>query len=278
MTHDTRMGRLDEALGRHREDLKRLFPIPPAKPTARRPAKAAALTLLTALAIGALAWLNPAYKHERFTTAVGERRAVALVDGSELLLDSASDIDVRWRVFSRDVDLRAGQVLFEVSSAVYRPFVVSAGSARIQVLGTLFNVRRLDNDNVRVTLARGRVEVDAPATVQTPVILTPGQQIDAIGGQLTALAKVDATKAMAWKNDRIVFEQTPLDEAVAVLRHYRTAPIELGDPSLAALKVTGVFQAHNVDLLLELLPSILPVSLSRQEDGSVQIKRRAPGK
>ncbi|MBF8730553.1 FecR domain-containing protein [Pseudomonas guariconensis] len=269
---------MDEALGRHREDLKRLFPIPPAKPTARRPAKAAALTLLTALAIGALAWLNPAYKHERFTTAVGERRAVALVDGSELLLDSASDIDVRWRVFSRDVDLRAGQVLFEVSSAVYRPFVVSAGSARIQVLGTLFNVRRLDNDNVRVTLARGRVEVDAPATVQTPVILTPGQQIDAIGGQLTALAKVDATKAMAWKNDRIVFEQTPLDEAVAVLRHYRTAPIELGDPSLAALKVTGVFQAHNVDLLLELLPSILPVSLSRQEDGSVQIKRRAPGK
>ena len=134
MTHDTDKGRLDEALGRHREDLKRLFPVPPAKPTARKPAKAAALMLLAALAIGALGWLNPAYKQERFTTAVGERRAVALADGSELLLDSASAIDVRWRVFSRDVDLRAGQVLFEVSSAVYRPFVVSAGSARVRCL------------------------------------------------------------------------------------------------------------------------------------------------
>ncbi len=76
---------------------------------------------------------------------------MTLADGSQLLLDSGSQIEVSWHPLSRRVALRAGQVLFEVSPARYRPFVVSAGSTDIRVLGTRFNVRRLDDD-VRVTL------------------------------------------------------------------------------------------------------------------------------
>lgn len=273
MTKQPEQVPLDEALGRHREELKQLFPMPPARPAPSKAVKSAGITLALAIAFAALAWLNPAYKSERFATAIGERRAVLLSDGSNLLLDSGTHLDISWRLLSREVDLRAGQALFDVSSAVYRPFVVSAGQAKVEVLGTLFNVRRLDNDVVRVTLARGRVDVAAAAT-QAPVTLRPGQQVDSIGGRLTPVAKADASRAMAWKDDRIVFEQTPLDEAVSLLRHYRKAPIELSDPSLGALKVTGVFEAHNVDLLLDLLPSILPVAVLQQEDGSVRIQRK----
>ncbi|MBF8708451.1 FecR domain-containing protein [Pseudomonas putida] len=273
MTKQPEQAPLDEALGRHREELKQLFPMPPARPAPSKAVKSAGITLALAIAFAALAWLNPAYKSERFATAIGERRAVLLSDGSNLLLDSGTHLDISWRLLSREVDLRAGQALFDVSSAVYRPFVVSAGQAKVEVLGTLFNVRRLDNDAVRVTLARGRVDVAAAAT-QAPVTLRPGQQVDSIGGRLTPVAKADVSRAMAWKEDRIVFEQTPLDEAVSLLRHYRKAPIELSDPSLGALKVTGVFEAHNVDLLLDLLPSILPVAVLQQEDGSVRIQRK----
>lgn len=122
------------------------------------------------------------------------------------------------------------------------------------------------------------MEVGTSATAQAPVVLLPGQQVDAIGGQLMPLAKVDAATAMAWKDDRLVFERTPLGEAVALLRHYRKAPILLDDPSLASLRLTGVFAAHNVDRLLDLLPSILPVAVSRQEDGSVEIQRKSTRK
>lgn len=265
---------LDEALGRHREELKKLFPIPSPKPKPRKPNRAAGTALLLAVAVGVLAWLNPAYKSESFSTAIGERRAVALDDGSRLLLDSGSHVDISWHVRSRQVDLRSGQVLFDVSEALYRPFLVSAGSTRVQVLGTRFNVRRLDDDNVRVTLARGRVEVDGASTAQSPVFLTPGQQVDSIRGQLQPVAQVDASTAMAWQEDRIVFEQTPLGEAVSLLRQYRQAPILLSDPSLATLKVTGVFEAHSTDMLLDLLPTILPVAVNRQANGVVQIQRK----
>ena len=153
---------LDDALERHRDALKDLFPLPPSRPKSRKASKAAGVALLLALAIGALAWLDPAYKRERFATAIGERRDVTLADGSQLLLDSGSQIEVSWHPLSRRVALRAGQVLFEVSPARYRRFVVSVGSTDIRVLGTRFNVRRLDDD-VRVTLERGRVEVGTSA-------------------------------------------------------------------------------------------------------------------
>ncbi|AJA16132.1 MULTISPECIES: FecR family protein [Pseudomonas] len=278
MTKQPEQAPLDEALGRHREELKHLFPLPPTRPAPSKAVKSAGITLAVAIAFAALAWLNPAYKSERLATAMGERRAVLLSDGSKLLLDSGTHVDISWRLLSREVDLRSGQALFDVSSAVYRPFVVSAGLAKVEVLGTLFNVRRLDNEAVRVTLARGRVDVAVATAAQAPVTLRPGQQVDSIGGQLMPVAKVDASKAMAWKDDRIVFEQTPLDEAVSLLRHYRKASIELSDPSLAALKVTGVFETHHVDLLLDLLPSILPVAVLKQEDGSVRIQRKSTRK
>lgn len=278
MTNKPEQVPVDEALGRHRESLKHLFPVPPSRPAPGKAVKSAGIALAVAIAITALAWVNPAYKTERFVTSLGERRTVLLGDGSRLLLDSATQVDIRWRLLSREVGLRSGQALFDVSPAVYRPFVVSAGLTNVEVLGTLFNVRRLDHDDVRVTLARGRVKVAVPAPAQTPVVLLPGQQVDSVRGQLMPVAKADASKAMAWKDGRIVFEQTPLDEAVALLRHYRKAPIHLGDPSLAALKVTGVFEVHNVDLLLDLLPSILPVAVLRQEDGEVRIKRKPTGK
>ncbi|RCL28523.1 iron dicitrate transport regulator FecR [Pseudomonas sp. AFG_SD02_1510_Pfu_092] len=275
MTDKPGQAPLDDALQRHREQLKQLFPLPPARPAKTRVASSAATALAVALSFAALAWLNPAYEREHFAAAIGERRAVQLSDGSKLLLDSGTQVDVSWRLRSREVSLRGGQALFDVSSAVYRPFVVRAGLTEVEVLGTLFNVRRLDNDDVRVTLARGRVDVAVAAAAQPAVQLVPGQQVDSIAGQLRPVAKVDAAKAMAWKDERIVFEQTPLDEAVAVLRRYRKAAIHLNDPSLAGLKVTGVFETRNVERLLALLPSILPVAVQQQGDGSVLIRRKA---
>lgn len=278
MTRQPSQAPLDDALGRHREQLKQLFPLPPSRQAPSKVLRSAGITLLLALAVAALAWLNPTYKREHFATAVGERRAVLLNDGSRLLLDSATQVDISWRLLSREVGLRAGQALFDVAPAVYRPFIVAAGLANVEVLGTLFNVRRLEHDEVRVTLARGQVKVEVPGAAQTPVVLMPGQQVDAIRGQLMPVAKVEASRAMAWEDDRIVFAQTPLGEAVALLRHYRTAPVRLDDPGLAALKVTGVFEAHKVDQLLDLLPSILPVAVLREQGGEVRIQRKPTGK
>ncbi|MGE8323826.1 MAG: iron dicitrate transport regulator FecR, partial [Pseudomonas sp.] len=107
MTKQPEPAPLDDALGRHREQLKQLFPVPPRRPARSKALKPAGITLALAVAFAALAWLNPAYNSERFATRVGEQRAVLLRDGSTLLLDSGTQVDVSWHLLSRKVSLRA---------------------------------------------------------------------------------------------------------------------------------------------------------------------------
>ncbi|MNN70208.1 fec operon regulator FecR [compost metagenome] len=85
---------------------------------------------------------------------------------------------------------------------------------------------------------------------------------------------VDVEAAIAWKDNRLVFEQTSLAEALDVIQRYHAPPIRLDDPSLAKLSISGVFDSTDADGLLALLPSILPLSLSTDADGTVHVRRK----
>ncbi|MFS2159521.1 FecR family protein [Pseudomonas sp. Pseusp122] len=265
------LSREDEALLRHREELRKRFPLPTPKP--RKPRKAAAAAALLILLGAGLAWLDPAYRSETYSTAIGQHLSSQLADGSRLTLDSNTRVDVEWHVRSRRVVLHSGQALFDVSRTVLRPFEVQAGTTRIKVLGTLFGVRNLD-DSVRVTLARGNVSVSSTLPDETPQQLIPGQQIEASHGHLLTPSTVDVEAVLAWKDNRLIFERTPLGDALAVIQRYRQAPIRLDDPSLTSLPISGTFDSSNVENLLGLLPSILPLSLASDADGTLHVRRK----
>lgn len=267
--------REEEALARHREELRKRFPMP--TPTPRKSHKAlGAAVLLTLLGAGLL-WFDPAYQREQFHTVIGERRTVNLADGSRLTLDSDSRATVAWHLRSRRVALESGQALFDVSKTRLRPFRVEAGNAQVNVLGTLFSVSHLQ-DGVRVTLVRGAVRVDDRVNAGQSVQLVPGQQVDVRQNRVQAPITVDTDAAIAWKDNRLIFERLPLGEALAQIQRYRKAPVLLDDPSLASLPISGVFDNRNVEDLLRLLPSILPLSLNTDADGTLHVQRKAQKK
>ncbi|MHC2144316.1 FecR family protein [Pseudomonas sp. 210_17 TE3656] len=262
----------DEAIARFREDLKQRFPLPPSAPAKNKRGAGKALgLLLLAIAAGAV-WFDPAYRGQHIASEVGQRQALQLADGSEVLLDSDSAITISWHLRSRQVELNRGQALFQVSPMVYRPFLVDAGGAGVRVVGTRFNVNRYEQD-VQVTVAEGKVAVRGRAA-DTVALLEPGQQLrvrQGIPGQVT---QVSAEDVSAWKDSRLVFESTPLAEVIGTLQRYHRQPITLMDPSIARLPVSGVFDSDHVDRLLALLPGILPVSVATAADGAVLIKSR----
>lgn len=259
----------DEAIARFREDLKQRFPLPTPTPAKnkRNAGKTLGLVLL-ALAAG-VAWTDPAYRSEHFASQVGQRQALQLADGTHVLLDSNTQLTISWHLRSRQVELKAGQALFEVSPMVYRPFLVDAGLAVVRVVGTRFNVRRQEQ-GVQVTVAEGKVAVRALATGAV-ASLEPGQQLQLHKGQDAHVRRVDVDDVTAWQQSRLVFESTPLEEVIDTLQRYHRQPIRLMDPGLARLPVSGVFDSARVDRLLALLPGILPLSVSTAADGSVWI-------
>ena len=262
----------DDALARHREALKKRFPLPP---PARKPRQRVATlgVLIGALALGLL-WLDPAYRSERYSSAPGQVRSIALADGSRLMLDGASQVDVSWHLRSRRVELLAGQALFDVAPATYRPFRTLAGSAEITVVGTRYSVSRVA-EQVRVAVEEGRVGVRG---LHDELLLTPGQQVLVRNGQLGSPERVDAKALNGWVDGRVVFDRTPLVEVLDTLMRQRDTRVQLDDPDLAQLPVSGTFASANLDALLVLLPKILPVQLQRAADGSLSLSRRAAEK
>jgi len=262
----------DEAIARFREDLKQRFPLPPSTPAKNKRGAGKALgALLLAIAAGVV-WFDPAYRSQHLISEVGQRQALQLADGSEVLLDSDSEMTISWHLRSRQVELQRGQALFQVSPMVYRPFLVDAGGAGVRVVGTRFNVNRHGED-VQVTVAEGKVAVRGGAT-DTLALLEAGQQLRVRKGTPGQVTRVNAEDVSAWKDSRLVFESTPLAEVIGTLQRYHRQPITLLDPSIARLPVSGVFDSDHVDRLLALLPGILPVSVSTAADGAVLIKSR----
>jgi transmembrane sensor len=267
--------REEDALARHREELRSRFALP--TPTPRKPRKALGAAALLVLLGAGLAWFDPAYQSEQYHTLVGERRLVKLADGSHMTLDSDSRATVTWHLRSRRIELLAGQALFDVTKTLVRPFQVDAGVAQVNVLGTLFSVSHL-NDAVRVNLVRGAVRVNDTTEARHAVELVPGQQVEVRQRLLRTPIAIDADAAIAWKDSRLIFERTPLAEALAQIQRYRKAAIVLDDPSLASLPISGVFDNRNVEDLLNLLPSILPLSLNAEADGTLHVRRKATKK
>lgn len=197
----------------------------------------AAATAVVALSLGAWFWSE---SRSLISTAVGDQRVVQLADGSTVRLDTGSAIRVRLLANARRVELERGQALFTVAPDSSRPFIVDAGGAEVTAVGTVFDVRRMGGV-VRVTLVEGAVDV-AGGTGAPPSRMRAGQQARVTAAGVSTRV-VDTAKATSWTDGRLVFEDTPLREAVAEVNRYLEDPVVLDGAVRADVPVNGVFRA-----------------------------------
>src|SRR5690606_31466403 len=151
-----------------------------------------------------------------YVTAVGEQREITLLDGSHVRLDTDTRMRVRFNEGTRRILLDRGQALFEVAHRAQQPFVVQAGDTEVTALGTRFDVRRsADVRGARVTLVEGSVAVTGGDGVnRRDWRLQPGEQLNT-AARSAKPRSVDVTVATSWAKGRLVFQNTPLQDAVA---------------------------------------------------------------
>ncbi|SCW51767.1 MULTISPECIES: FecR family protein [unclassified Pseudomonas] len=256
---------------------------PPAERPKRRPllryAVAAGL-FAVALGLGLFSGLSSSTDYSgEYATALGERRHIALPDGSMIDLNSRSRVRIQFAHRQRRVELAEGEALFSVEHDAGRPFTVDAGNGQVTVTGTRFDVRR-DADKTRVAVAQGSVKVQGQvqgraASPAQLVSLTAGlgTQIDAQGNVATPYA-VNTEALTAWRNGKLVFNDAPLKEVAEEVSRYRTQPLRVGSAAVGNLRLTSVFRADDPEALLKALPNILPVTVRNLDDGSQEIIAR----
>ncbi|MBV4487559.1 FecR family protein [Pseudomonas sp. SWRI153] len=233
----------------------------------------AASILAVALGFGLFSGLNhPQGYSAEFATAPGERKHIALPDGSVIDLNSRSRLQVHYETDRRVIELSAGEAMFSVEHDASRPFVVEAGSGKVTVTGTRFDVRR-DVMQTRVAVEQGTVKVqgrEAPDDEFISLTAGLGTSIDTHGKVLPAYA-VNPAELTAWRNGKLVFNNASLSEVVAEVSRYRDKPLTVSQPGVASLRLTSVFRTDDTDALLKALPSILPVAVRTLADGSQEI-------
>lgn len=246
--------------------------------TALAPQAALAAAALTVCSGAYLAWDHQQQQtvyRQHFATARGQQLDVQLPDGSRLRLDTATRMEVTLYRQRREVRLDQGQAQFQVQGDTARPFDVLAGPVRITVVGTRFSVRHTPEvpgaDGVRVAVEHGRVRVTAAETRE----LTDGQHIVANAqGQMGPVARVDEAGIAPWRDGRIAFDNTPLDQALAEFARYGETGLIVRDPAVGRLRLTGTFDPRRLDNFLRTLPKVLPVVLLANGDRTEIAARR----
>jgi transmembrane sensor len=198
----------------------------------------------------------PAAAPAHFSTPIGGRRTIPLIDGSKVELNTATVVRAAVNDKHRDVWLDQGEAYFEVAHLAGRPFVVHAGDRTVTVLGTKFSVRR-DGEKVTVSVIEGRVRIDdadEPDTVPTAII-TAGDVAIAQGSStlLSAKSEEGVSEALGWRDGILNFDHTSLADAAAEFNRYNHKQILIGDSQTGEIRIGGTFQASNVDAFVRLL-------------------------
>jgi transmembrane sensor len=217
------------------------------------------------LVLGAGTWAWVIRQPVTYVTAVGEQRTVQLDDGSRMILDTDTRVAVHYSGARRVVTLASGQAMFDVASEAARPFLVKAGDTEVTALGTRFDVR-VSGPGARVILVEGQVAVRQGAAAGEGWTLAPGQQITTSARRPEVIA-ANVPAATSWTVGRLTFENTPIAVAVAEVNRYSREPIELRDERISTIRVSGAFNAGDVDGFVAALSDLYALQTTRSAEG-----------
>ena len=214
-------------------------------------------------------------------TGIGERSAVRLPDGSVATLDTDSQIRVAYSSRERAVYLLKGQALFDVAHDREMPFQVYAKGQRITAIGTIFNVR-IEGERVKVSMVEGSVRVRAH-TLPGKNPSAPVQELTLSAGELAVVAPemplvvkaVDSRQIASWRDGLLVFNDTPLSDAVAEINRYNTRTIAIADTAVGAYRVSGVFKSNDVEHFARAMAEVFPIEVMIAPDGAVTLRAKA---
>lgn len=225
-------------------------------------------------AVAVLPQIQSAPTVQTYTTAKGQHQRITLADGSVVDLNAESRLTVRFARRERQVELGDGQAIFDIAHDADRPFTVEASGRAVRVLGTQFDVRNRGGD-VTVTVARGRVQVRPVASSQTgqAFVLTPGQRLAIARTGVAELSAVDPQEAVGWRAGRLVYRGEPLAQVVADLNREFVEQIEVTDPALARMPVTGVIVLDDQASVATRLSLMLPVRSVPSERGLLLLRK-----
>ena len=225
--------------------------------------------LAAALVVGVV--LKPRPQVETYVAPQHAPARLTLADGSHVVLSPGGRLTTRFTHQARDVTLEAGDGFFDVTHDRSRPFAVAASGRTLTVLGTRFNVA--GGDRLTVSLVEGSLRVSQAGAAN--VLLRPGQRYVGETGVGGAAQSGDVRSDAAWTDGRVVLADASLAQAAERLSRASGWRVELTDPRLGRLRVSGALRIERMDDVGAALEALLPVRARTTAEGDLVVSPAA---
>ncbi len=220
---------------------------------------------LLALTGGSLAVWRTAYAGV-YETEVGEQKRVVLKDGTYAFLDTNTHIRVDFNDEIRNIELQLGRANFRVAPDNFRPFVVTAADHRISAQHSNLDVSRI-GDTVSVLLVEGTATVETERHhVKKSTVIETGQRLVAKSADTVNIDRPNPRPLLAWQTGQAIFANETLDDAVAEMNRYSSVTLEIADPAIRKLRLSGVYRVGDVAAFARSLARLLPLEVRETGD------------
>lgn len=199
-----------------------------------------------------------------YRTRIGERRVLPLPDGTRLVLNTGSAINVAFSDTERRVILIAGEILVRTAQedrAVHRPFLVETAFGAARALGTEYAVRQQDA-STQVSVFHGAVQIEPRNHGGQTRVLHAGERAD-YSARGVAPSGVAEETSVAWKDGFIVARGMRLDDFLAELGRYSDDTLSC-DSAVAGLRLSGSFPVNDIGKGLAALAVTLDLRVETQ--------------
>jgi transmembrane sensor len=184
---------------------------------------------------------------------------VKLPDGSQVILNRNSELSysASFDDKNRTVVLE-GEAFFDVAPNPQKPFIIQANDARVEVVGTSFNVLAYDSmEDVEVVVQSGVVTLSG-GDLKSEVKLQAGDKgiYSKASHQLSSGVNKDIN-FLSWNTRKIVFTEDDLRTVVATLNKTYHTNISIAADIPASCVVTVTFDQQSLNAVLNVLETTL---------------------
>jgi len=188
----------------------------------------------------------------------GSRVAFNLPDGSVGWLNGGSSLTYSLPFNNNRKVALDGEAWFDVTPDKKNPFEISAGSSKVKVLGTSFNVSAYQGSQyIEVVLQQGKVEFFT-GNPSEMVMMVPSQKL-VFKNEKIELTTTDPSKYKAWTDGKLVFRGDNMAEVARRIERWYNVKVDLADKDLERFSFRATFEDDSLEEVLRLLSLTSPI-------------------
>jgi len=194
-----------------------------------------------------------------------------LPDGTNITLDTNSIVTYPERFAENERRMKLeGEAFFTVEPNKEKPFIIEAGNAFIEVLGTSFNVKAYKNSDLFVIVTEGKVKlftVDPLSLDTLSMVLKAGES-----GKVSSEEKKpvfvaeQSPDAIFWMNNTLIFDDTDLKMVFKLLEKYYHVNIKVSDKRIYECRLSTTFSNNTIDEIIDVIVATFEFEFTKKKN------------